>query len=325
MKKLVPILLAIVLTISFTGCTDPASSSFSDTSTDTSSYANSMISSEDTLTESDIAGSEPKVSRSASSKLISSRTVSAKAPVSSTAPRKEISVLIPPGFTVRKIAARMEAKGVCKADEFIKAANTGDFSDYSVTNGITDPQKRCYRLEGYLYPDTYTFYENSDPEDVIKKILQNTQKKLIGKYSRSDMTLDQIITLASLIEKEGGGNSKESGKISSVLHNRLKQGKVLQLDAPIYYLENEMGDADTQKYKIWYNTYNYQDREVKYDCPGLPAGAICSPSAASLKAAADPEDTDYLFFGSDKNKNYFYAVTYDEFKEKGAELGVTVK
>ncbi len=321
MKKLVPILLAIVLTISFIGCTDSASSSFSDTSTDTSSYANSIISSEDTLTESDIAGSEPKVSRSASSKLISSRTVSAKAPVSSTAPRKEISVLIPPGFTVRKIAARMEAKGVCKADEFIKAANTGDFSDYSVTNGITDPQKRCYRLEGYLYPDTYTFYENSDPEDVIKKILQNTQKKLNGKYSHPDMTLDQLITLASLIEKEGGGNSKESGKISSVLHNRLKQGKVLQLDAPIYYLENEMGDADTQKYKIWYNTYN----KSGYDCPGLPAGAICSPSAASLKAAADPEDTDYLFFGSDKNKNYFYAVTYDEFKEKGAELGVTVK
>lgn len=215
----------------------------------------------------------------------------------------------------------MEAKGVCKAADFMKAANTGDFSDYSVTNGITDPQKRCYRLEGYLYPDTYTFYENSDPEDVIKKILKNTQKKLVGKYSRSDMTLDQIITLASLIEKEGGGNTKESGKISSVLHNRLKQGKTLQLDAPIYYLENEMDGADTQKYKIWYNTYN----KSGYDCPGLPAGAICSPGAASLKAAANPEDTDYLFFGSDKNKNYFYAVTYEEFKEKGTELGVTVK
>ena len=256
---------------------------------------------------------------------VSKAPSSSKAAVSSTAPRKEISVLIPPGFTVRKIAARMEAKGVCKAADFIKAVNTGDFSAYSVTNGIADPQKRCYRLEGYLYPDTYTFYENSAPEEVIKKILQNTQKKLVGKYSRSDMTLDQIITLASLIEKEGGGNNNESGKISSVLHNRLKQGKALQLDAPVYYLENEMEDADTQKYKIWYNTYNYQNREVKYECPGLPAGAICSPCAASLKAATDPETTDYLFFGSDKNKNYFYAVTYDEFKEKGTELGVNIK
>ena len=100
----------------------------------------------------------------------------------------------------------MEAKGVCKATDFIKTANTGDFSDYSVTAGITNPQKRCYRLEGYLYPDTYTFYENSAPEDVIKKILQNTQKKLVGKYSHPDMTLDEIVTLAALIEKEGGGN-----------------------------------------------------------------------------------------------------------------------
>ena len=213
----------------------------------------------------------------------------------------------------------------CSVSIKIKTANTGDFSDYSVTAGITNPQKRCYRLEGYLYPDTYTFYENSAPEDVIKKILQNTQKKLVGKYSHPDMTLDEIVTLASLIEKEGGGNPAESGKISSVLHNRLKKGQPLQLDAPIYYLENDMGDADTQKYKIWYNTYNYQNREVKYDCPGLPAGAICSPSAASLKAAANPENTDYLYFGSDSSKNYFYAATFDEFKAKGAELGVNIR
>ena len=330
MKKSVPILLAVILTMAFTGCTDPTSSSFPDTSTDTSSYANSVISSENAFTESDITVSESKVSNEVStkpisSKSISSRTVSAKVPVSSTAPRKEISILIPPGFTVRKIAARMEAKGVCKATDFIKTANTGDFSDYSVTAGITNPQKRCYRLEGYLYPDTYTFYENSAPEDVIKKILQNTQKKLVGKYSHPDMTLDEIVTLASLIEKEGGGNPAESGKISSVLHNRLKKGQPLQLDAPIYYLENDMGDADTQKYKIWYNTYNYQNREVKYDCPGLPAGAICSPSAASLKAAANPEHTDYLYFGSDSSKNYFYAATFDEFKAKGAELGVNIR
>ena len=95
----------------------------------------------------------------------------------------------------------------------------------------------------------------------------------------------------------------------------------MQLDAPIYYLENEMGDADTQKYKIWYNTYN----KSGYDCPGLPAGAICSPSAASLKAAANPENTDYLYFGSDSSKNYFYTATFDEFKAKGAELGVNIR
>ena len=88
-----------------------------------------------------------------------------------------------------------------------------------------------------------------------------------------------------------------------------------------YYLENEMGDADTQKYKIWYNTYN----KSGYDCPGLPAGAICSPSAASLKAAANPENTDYLYFGSDSSKNYFYTATFDEFKAKGAELGVNIR
>ncbi len=321
MKKSLFFLFAVILTLSCTGCDKSVHSSSTVDETITS-VAESSAASAETRSEPTFSSS---VAVSDASKAPASKptvqTSSAKAATSSVAPHKEISVLIPPGFTVRKIAARLEAKGVCKATDFIKAANNGDFSDYSVTAGITEPQKRCYRLEGYLYPDTYTFYENSDPHEVIKKILRNTQKKLVGKYSRPDMSLDEIITLASLIEKEGGGSSAESGKISSVLHNRLKQGKALQLDAPVYYLENEMADANTQKYKIWYNTYN----KSGYDCPGLPAGAICSPGAAALKAAASPEETDYLYFGSDSNKHYFYAATFEEFQAKGAELGVSIR
>lgn len=298
MKRLAVISLLTVLALSLTSCTEENLV----TSSDTSALPSSNLSSAAEQASETVSSEryEPDVSSKSSSKVPpSSHSASSSKVSSAPPPKEEVSVLIPPSFTVKQIAARLEKNGVCKEKDFLRAVNEGDFSSFSLVKGIKNTSKRCYKLEGYFYPDTYRFYKNSDPEDVIRKILQNTEKKIAGKYQYSGMTTDEIITLASLIEEESGGGSSRKN-VSSVIHNRLKKGMKLQLDATVHYL-NSLDPADTEKYRFYYNTYN----KPGYSCPGLPAGPICSPSAASLDAAVHPNKTDYLYFSTKGNEYIF--------------------
>ncbi len=292
MKKLLCILLAASFGLTITGC---------GSNEQPSSAAQNSSSSHEVIISS--TAESPSSQKTDTVEPSSSRTT----PASSSPERKTVSVIIPPGFTVQKIAARMEANDVCSADDFIRAVNEGDFSEFPLVRQIDNLDKRCYRLEGYLFPDTYEFYTDSSAESVIRKILQNTEAKINGKYSYSGLSTDQIITLASLIQAESG-DGEERYNISSVLHNRLKENMPLQLDAPVIYLES-LAPADTQKYKIWYNTRNPEG----YECPGLPVGAICSPSAKCLDAAVNPVESNWLFFHSDSQGVYHFQ-TEEEWK-----------
>ena len=225
-------------------------------------------------------------------------------------------VLIPEGYNCQQIFALLEQKGVCKAADLEEWAANGELDDYWFLEGIQRGDKYC--LEGFLFPDTYDFYENSTPKLALEKMLdgfdyrysEELHAKLPALNERlSDMMrkngkdatfiaenqldLRKLITVASLIEEETA-SSKESYKIASVIYNRLynwgNNPAFLNIDAAIFYALGEHKDsltAEDLQVDSPYNTYRYQ---------GLVPGPISNPGLASIEAALDPEDTSYYYY-----------------------------
>ena len=179
-----------------------------------------------------------------------------------------------------------------------------------INQGIGNTPNRAFKLEGYLYADTYELNLNEKPENVLGKLLKQNEAKITAdmraKATKTPYSMDQIITIASIIEKEGATSLEVRMKISSVIYNRLKIKMPLQCDSSIYYLEryvHEFISGDVDRYNALYNTYK---------CPALPAGPICSPSLASIDAALSPNPQKYLFFASEGNGNYYFSEVYDD-------------
>lgn len=232
-------------------------------------------------------------------------------PVSSEAPAQPltVSVTVPEGYSLTQIFTLLEEKGVCAFDDLMEAAQTGDFSDYPLIAALEADDSRCFLLEGYLFPDTYEFYLNQKPKSVIATFLRNTERRfdedLRAEAAQSGFTPDQILTLASVIQKEAG-SEKEMKNISAVLHNRLRIDMKLQCDPTINYVERYLKpylDGDVNRYNAYYNTYK---------CRGLPAGPICNPGLAAIRAAMRPSDIDAIYFITDDAGIYHYASDYEE-------------
>lgn len=167
-------------------------------------------------------------------------------------------------------------------------------------------------LEGYLFPNTYFLEGNATPTDAISAFViqfwKNYEKALEGLGTLPTYSQHQIVTLASLIEKEAG-NDSERPIIASVFYNRLAKGMALQSDPTIIYgLKNFTGDI--KKADIMnphrYNTYVHK---------GLPPGPICNPGLASIKAALNPAKTDYLYFVSKGDGTHYFSATAEEHAE----------
>lgn len=236
--------------------------------------------------------------------------------------RNEISVTFPEGFTLYEMAKRLEEKGVCSAQAFIEAAdNTEDFG-YAFEKDLKDDPLKYHRLEGFLFPDTYYFYENDIPENVIKKMLDNYEKKIESYRTRMKelgMTEEDTIRLASIVQQEAG-KTTEMAKVSSVYHNRLENPgayPLLQADPTRVYareLKEQMGTEVNQQILNAYDTYK---------SGGLPPGAICNPGEDAIKAALYPENTDYYFFCSNLNTHqFYYAQTYEEHQANLRKAGL---
>ena len=231
-----------------------------------------------------------------------------------------MSVTIPEGYTLARIGMLLEENGICTADEFINASQTGDFSEFPLVAQQAENPNRCFKLEGLLFPATYEIYTGDGPDAIIRRMLAHTEKKiddtLRAQIKESGFTVDEIITMASIIEKEAFG-SEEMPKISSVLHNRLSDKMKLQCDVTITYVEGAIKPfitGDINRYNKYYNTYK---------CVALPAGAICNPSLDAIKAAVNPAQTNYLYFVTDKNNNYYYAATWEEHQQNLVTAGVS--
>ena len=220
-------------------------------------------------------------------------------------------VTLPEGFTMEQIFVRLEESGVCSKADLYEAAATAEYS-YAFLEGTAAGD--ASRLEGFLYPDTYYFYEGMQASSAINKFLSNLHYKLTADmYSAAaarGMTFQQIMTVASLIEKEAA-NDDERAKIASVIYNRLNAGMPLQIDSTVLYAYSLAGQElerlsvdSIQAMDSPYNTYLHT---------GLPPGPICNPGMPSIKAALYPADTSYLYYALDtETKTHRFFIYQDE-------------
>lgn len=262
------------------------------------------------------------------------------------APAREIvTVMVPEGYNCAQIFALLEENKVCSVQDLEDYAANGELDDYWFLEGVKRGDKYC--LEGYLFPDTYDFYTNDDPERVLEKFLDDFDYRFTdsmredfeamkSRYAQmmssngygsdyiaqNQLTMHQLITLASIVEKESS-NGSESFDIASVFYNRLSnQSEFPYLDADAtvnYAIGDYFGKIKklTQVHlatKSPYNTRGYQK--------GLPPGPICNPGIYSLYAVLDPNDTNnHYYVLNTKTGLHVFSKTYKEHQQVMAELG----
>lgn len=198
-----------------------------------------------------------------------------------------VNFTIPEGYTIYQTARAIADKGLGDYDTLVSLIETADF-DYDYLDLAQDNKNK---LEGYLFPNTYTVDEGMNEEQIIKVMLDQFEKQPYKVYaeSGSSHSLNDIITVASIIERECKVN-EERPLVASVIYNRLAKGMPLQMCSTVQYVLGKQKEvltyADT-RIESPYNTYTNT---------GLPPGPICSPGLAAIKAALNPADTDFLYF-----------------------------
>mgnify|MGYP001138769093 FL=1 len=223
-----------------------------------------------------------------------------------------VLVTIPEGYSVQQIVDLLAEKGIATKEELVDAvSNFGEeypFIDNSLTGQIN-------RLEGYLFPDTYEFSTKKTAVFAIDTMLTNFNTKvsneLLSEIQESGYTFREIITMASIIEKEAIGDYEERTNVASVLYNRLNNpdaetAGLLQVDASIDYalrLEGKDRSEFSTELDSPYNTYIHA---------GLPVGPICNPSLASIRAALNPSQTDYYYYALGTDGVHHFFRTYSE-------------
>ncbi len=261
-----------------------------------------------------------------------------------------VTVQFKEGMSVRQIAEALEDKKVCKADKFLELCNSDIFDeDYPFLAEIPKNEQCVYKLEGYLFPDTYEFYIGEDAEESIRRFLNNFEYKICTSTSTvsgytdavsietvikdKGMTINDVIKMSALVQAEAA-NINDMYVVSSVFYNRLDTvdyGGVspygdydldkLKSDATLYYPYDAQEDIPAEvvaTFKSNYNTYNIS---------GLPPGAICNPGLDAIDAAIYPDNTEYYYFchkaptATDGAKPY-YATTFAEHQVNMAEAGL---
>lgn len=235
-----------------------------------------------------------------------------------------VTVTVPEGMNILEIAATLEKKGVCNSKELLAAAKSNSLDDYSLIKSITNTSDRYYKVEGYLFPDTYDFYKSEDPKDVLGKMIYNGSKKLTktirDKATAKGMSVDKLLTLASIIQAESA-NADDMYNISSILQNRLKDGPAhnifcLQCDSTQYYPYRQKSLVPSSLGS------NYESKYSTYKNKGLPVGPICNPGEKAVDAALNPKDTNYYYFCHDKDKKPYYAETQGAHKANLKKAGL---
>ncbi len=223
-----------------------------------------------------------------------------------------VTLTFPEGYTVSQIAEKLEKYEVCSQTAFFATVRDVDFStEYTFIAQMDNKDKRYQVLEGYLYPDTYEFYIGENASSVIRKFLDNFKNKWTDEYQaqadKLGMSVDDVITLASIIEKEAYG-ADQMPLVSSVFHNRLNKSGIyptLGSDATKEYVSEYISKSVTNSSELSVYQKNYDT----YKCEGLPVGAICNPGNDAINAALYPASTGYYYFLHDNDKKIYLAAT----------------
>ena len=249
--------------------------------------------------------------------------------LSTYAKAETVRVTIPEGTTAIAIAQKMEAAGLCSAEDFLKEANEGDFSEYTFWQYVPDDAAapdRFMKCEGYLFPETYEFLKDDTVHNYVATFYAQFDaqitEEMYAELKAQGMTLNELVTLASFVQEEAG-NAQDSN-VAQVFRNRLAEGSPyprLQSNTSSYI----QSDADNNYLWNWVAPYyggwdNIPENIVSaydtYSCTGLPAGPISNPGLAAIKAALHPEPDedakDAYFFVTDLMGNYYYARTLTE-------------
>ena len=241
-----------------------------------------------------------------------------------------VRLMFPEGYNARQIYEALSNSGLTnggKVEDYIESR------DATFTNSFLGVhnryQARPDRLEGYMFPDTYDFDLNASPRAIIDTFLNNFGKRITADHferaKELGMTIDEVITLASLIEREARSEN-DRFLVSGVFHNRLYGGddsmRMLQSCASIQYviylkygyMPRRITDEDT-RIDDAYNTYQHR---------GLPPGPICNPGISAINAALYPEQTDYLFFVARGDGTHVFSRTYEEHRRAIQEHGLNL-
>lgn len=214
---------------------------------------------------------------------------------------KKHLVTIPEGFNLKDVASALKQAGLADENEFLARATDKKFAASLALDGPT--------FEGYLFPDTYEFTKGMTVDEIIMKMAEKFKSVYFAEIDsaakKKGVSMNRVVTLASIIEKETGAPN-ERELISAVFHNRLKKGIKLQSDPTVIYDIKAFDGNLTKKHLVTrtpYNTY------VNY---GLPPGPIANPGKASLKAALNPANEDYLYFVSKNDGTHFFSKNLNE-------------
>ncbi|MGD9559579.1 MAG: endolytic transglycosylase MltG [Oscillospiraceae bacterium] len=266
-------------------------------------------------------------------------------------PRETVEVTFPPGGTVLQFAAAAEKAGVCTAEEFLHEANNGDFSDLDIFNKssplyIEQLGNTYMRAEGYLAPDTYEFYVDETPYNVVKTLFSHFNDWVKELYTEDvqkrveagGMTLRDMITLASMIEEEASIPDENQASVAGVFWNRLTRDdyqssglarRTLGSDVTLRYLTDwvardyggldvsEMSQPEMKEAALaiipeaeFYAYYTGDDDPLTRE--GLPVSPISNPGKAAITAALHPELNDFFYFLAYPDGEFAYAKTYYE-------------
>ena len=235
-----------------------------------------------------------------------------------------VKFTIPEGYTIQNIAKALLDKGLITSEEQLySAVRTGEafanFAFIAEAGTTQNATSRSYLLEGYLFPDTYEVYADASVETILIKMLNRFNEVYTDDYAARaqtlGLTMDQVVTLASIIEREAAAPDDFS-KVSAVFHNRLKQDMPMQSCASLSYalgVTKYVFNATEQATESLYNTYKFK---------GLPVGPVCNPGKAAIEAALYPNEqflTDgYLYFCNQNPKEtsqLVFAKTYEEHEQ----------
>ncbi len=220
-----------------------------------------------------------------------------------------VTVTIPEGYTVRQTIALLAEKGVNTEEALTEAAQTATFDYDFIDNSSED----LSRLEGYLFPDTYEFYVGHNAKDALNKLISNFVSRVgedrIEQIEASEYSLQEIVTIASLIEEETDGT--DQANIASVIYNRINNPSyetagLLQIDASLLYALPDHQGAITNEDKAVDSPYNL------YKNKGLPPTPISNPGLASIEAALNPADTNYYYYALGTDGKHHFSTTLAE-------------
>lgn len=216
-------------------------------------------------------------------------------------------ITFPEGYTIEQMAVSLEEKGIISQEEFLNAV-TEEY-DYEFIKYIPEGEYK-YKLQGFLFPATYEFEVGITARGVVDKMLKTFEERYT-KVNSDYSNIFEVVTRASVIEKEVKLAS-ERATVSGVISNRIEKGMLLEIDACVLY---PLTDGLYDKYRVLYADLEIDSLYNTYKYQGLPIGPISNPGIASIEAALNPEEHEWLYYHTDEGKkdgSHIFTKTFEE-------------